>query len=260
MSHHGVKQRRVNFLIKALTKHNGLYDYNLDTYQYADKKMEIVCPIHGVFNQTPSSHLNGCGCPLCAGNVKLEIYGLIEKCSTIHNNKYIYCVDNFSTIREYINIWCPIHGKYEQSIHSHLRQHGCPRCGKDSCKFLHYTNKVFNDNPSLKVKSGRLYYLLFENKTTSETFYKVGITVNSINERFGKFYRDLYNITVIYDIEMEIYKAFQIEQTIIKDNKINQYIVPNERFGGKTECFSNDILPNNLLFEIVEKYDSKYNK
>lgn len=32
-----------------------------------DSKIKIICPIHGMFEQYPDSHLNGVGCPKCAG-------------------------------------------------------------------------------------------------------------------------------------------------------------------------------------------------
>lgn len=45
--------------------HNGFYQYNLtESISYSDK-IEIICPIHGVFTQKVGSHANGQGCPKC---------------------------------------------------------------------------------------------------------------------------------------------------------------------------------------------------
>lgn len=54
------------FIEKANAVHNGLYDYNEVDYVNGHTKVKIICPIHGVFEQDPSSHLQGHGCPFCA--------------------------------------------------------------------------------------------------------------------------------------------------------------------------------------------------
>ena len=45
--------------------HNMKYNYELVEYINNRTKVMIICPIHGVFEQTPHDHLNGCGCPKC---------------------------------------------------------------------------------------------------------------------------------------------------------------------------------------------------
>ncbi|MCD7710871.1 MAG: hypothetical protein LUI04_05950 [Porphyromonadaceae bacterium] len=53
--------------IEAATKiHNGKYQYNLVNYVNAHTKVEIRCPVHGIFTQIPSEHIAGKGCPYCA--------------------------------------------------------------------------------------------------------------------------------------------------------------------------------------------------
>jgi hypothetical protein len=54
------------FIRKALKKHFGKYDYSLVDYIDSTTKIKIICPIHGVFEQSPANHLRGCGCPKCA--------------------------------------------------------------------------------------------------------------------------------------------------------------------------------------------------
>jgi len=45
--------------------HNNKYTYP-DEYINATSKIKIICPIHGIFKQTPSSHINNKqGCPFC---------------------------------------------------------------------------------------------------------------------------------------------------------------------------------------------------
>lgn len=59
-------ERHQKLFIKRVKKiHKGKYGY-LNIYQGLQTEMKIVCPIHGVFNQTAHEHLCGCGCPKCA--------------------------------------------------------------------------------------------------------------------------------------------------------------------------------------------------
>ena len=53
------------FIAKAKKVHGDKYDYSKVVYEYATKKVCIICPEHGEFWQTPSDHLLGRGCPNC---------------------------------------------------------------------------------------------------------------------------------------------------------------------------------------------------
>jgi hypothetical protein len=45
--------------------HNSMYDYSLVKYENSLTKINIICPIHGIFEQTPNAHLSGHGCSIC---------------------------------------------------------------------------------------------------------------------------------------------------------------------------------------------------
>lgn len=62
------------FIYKANKKHNFKYDYSLSKYITAHIKIKIKCPIHGIFKQTPGSHLHTSGCPKCAGRFEQKYY------------------------------------------------------------------------------------------------------------------------------------------------------------------------------------------
>ena len=53
------------FLNKFKLIHNNYYDYSLIDYKGNDVKIEIVCPQHGPFWQTPDKHLKN-KCPSCS--------------------------------------------------------------------------------------------------------------------------------------------------------------------------------------------------
>lgn len=54
------------FIRQAVIQHGNRYIYSNVVYHRSDKKVHIVCPVHGTFHQNPRSHLNGSGCPHCA--------------------------------------------------------------------------------------------------------------------------------------------------------------------------------------------------
>lgn len=54
------------FINQAYEIHPNIYDYSLIEYVKWDSKISIICPIHGVFQQTPNAHLSGKGCLDCS--------------------------------------------------------------------------------------------------------------------------------------------------------------------------------------------------
>lgn len=59
------------FFEQAKIKYNGFFQYNESSFIGMKKKMEIICPKHGIFMQSPYNHLiSKFGCPLCANENK----------------------------------------------------------------------------------------------------------------------------------------------------------------------------------------------
>lgn len=116
------------FIEKSKLKHNNLYDYDLIDYINAHKKVKIICKEHGVFEQRPNDHLNGKGCSLCNGGVKLNTNQFIIKSKEIHGDKYDYSLSKYNTSYDKIKIICKEHGIFEQKSNGHLNGKGCPFC------------------------------------------------------------------------------------------------------------------------------------
>ena len=57
------------FIEKAKQVHGDKYDYSKCEYKTTEKKVTIICKTHGEFKQTPHSHLQGQGCPVCKQRV-----------------------------------------------------------------------------------------------------------------------------------------------------------------------------------------------
>lgn len=65
-----IKQRRSKKTTKKFIEESKKIHgekYNYDNVKYVNRriKVKIICPIHGEFLQSPSAHLNGCGCQKC---------------------------------------------------------------------------------------------------------------------------------------------------------------------------------------------------
>lgn len=61
------------FIDEANNIHNNYYTYKSD-YVNTETKIQIICPNHGEFTQTPHAHLSGQGCPKCKqskGEIKI---------------------------------------------------------------------------------------------------------------------------------------------------------------------------------------------
>jgi len=57
------------FINKACDKHESFYHYHKSNYINSRSKLIITCPIHGDFEQSAGSHLEGYGCQKC-GDLK----------------------------------------------------------------------------------------------------------------------------------------------------------------------------------------------
>jgi hypothetical protein len=118
------------FIEKARLKHGDKYDYSEVEYKNNKTKVCIICPCpeHEPFWQTPNSHLNGRGCPKCAGNVRLTKQEFIKKAREIHGDKYDYSKTEYINTDIKVCIICPEHGVFYQTPHGHLLGKGCSNC------------------------------------------------------------------------------------------------------------------------------------
>lgn len=136
------------FKEKAKQLHNDKYDYSNVVYVNSRTKVKIICPKHGEFEQSPSSHLQGNGCPKCArkwtdkhkenhAKSSRKSRGMttdewIERARQVHGDKYDYSQTVYVNQRTNVKIICPIHGLFEQKADSHIRGCGCKFCGFES--------------------------------------------------------------------------------------------------------------------------------
>ncbi len=116
-----------SFIIKANSVHLGEYNYSLVNYVNSKTKVKIICHIHGVFEQRPSPHINGQGCPKCryiksGKSNSLLSEGFIIKAKEVHGDKYDYSLVEYINNKTKVKIICPIHGEFEQTPTSHISE------------------------------------------------------------------------------------------------------------------------------------------
>jgi hypothetical protein len=117
------------FIKKAQKVHGEKYDYSKVEYDGVDKKVCIVCPIHGEFWQTPHKHLwRKQGCPKCGNCFKKDCDEFISDARKVHGEKYDYSKVDYVNNKEKVYIICPKHGGFWQQPYAHLQNHGCPKC------------------------------------------------------------------------------------------------------------------------------------
>ena len=122
------------FIEGAKLVHENFYDYSESIYNGNKNKIKIICPSHGIFEQTPNSHLKGSRCIECAkisyrlkrGKKENEFIFESEK---IHGEIYNYQNVVYLNINAKVKIGCNIHGEFKQLPVSHLKGHGCKKCG-----------------------------------------------------------------------------------------------------------------------------------
>jgi hypothetical protein len=78
---------KINFIHKANIVHNNFYKYDNITYQTTRELIDILCPNHGIFQQSPDAHSRGQKCPKCAMSIREQyIKDVLEK----HKIDFIY--------------------------------------------------------------------------------------------------------------------------------------------------------------------------
>lgn len=222
------------FIQKAKEVHGDKYDYSLVEYTKSKNKVKIICPEHGVFKQAAGSHLYGNGCSKCASSKILpkSTEQFIEEAVKLHEDKYEYKNSIYLSSKEKIIITCPLHGDFQQLPTSHLQGSGCPKCGRieaggfSRTKFIErakgrlcifYTLKCFNEN---------------------EEFYKIGITMLTVEDRYNTIVRMPYLYEVISEIHGEAGAIWDMEKGEKRKLKKFRYQPTIHFAGSKTECFT----------------------
>ena len=120
-----------DFIEKAKQVHGETYDYSLVDYVKTNQKVDIICPKHGVFQQTPQKHLAGQICPMCTRAKYGETF--LERARTVHGDRYDYSKVEYVNSYTKVEIICKVHGSFWQKPHDHTTSgQGCPKCAAEA--------------------------------------------------------------------------------------------------------------------------------
>jgi len=128
--------------------HGDKYIYDLVEYKNNRSKIKIICPKHGVFEQSPANHIYlKQNCPSCSNKLRLNTDSFINKAKEIHGNKYDYSLVNYKNNFTKVKIICPIHDMFEQKpFHHIIQKSGCLKCsGKNQRtteEFIYLADKI----------------------------------------------------------------------------------------------------------------------
>lgn len=121
-----LEERTAHFFKRAHGEHGDKYDYSMVDYTNNYTKIKIICPVHGLWEQKPSNHLTGRGCPKCrylGRDVILKrLYDNIPAGLVVTDDSDVENLD--SNVR----IHCPVHGEYTTCVNNPCKGHGCPKC------------------------------------------------------------------------------------------------------------------------------------
>jgi hypothetical protein len=170
--------------------------------------------------------------------------GFIKKSKKIHHDKYDYSLVDYQDTRKVLNIICKIHGVFQQQPVTHLKGHGCPKCGLEKTIYNLTTNhigwSILKWTKTGKQNKGnpKLYFVNVYNE--EENFIKIGRTYKKINERLAFLVKLGYKYEIIKVVEGNYNFIYNEEKKILNLYK-NQKYTPKTKFHGYTECFKIEI-------------------
>jgi hypothetical protein len=243
---------------RANKVHNKFYDYSQTIYKSSDSKVNITCPVHGEFFQSPHSHLQGIGCSKCGRDSKTDtLAGFISKANEVHANLYSY--KRFVYVMSQVKgaITCSIHGDFMQTPNRHLSGQGCPKCAferisaANSLNSHGWTVETWEKSAKISKNFDSFKVYLLELSRDGEYFYKIGRTFTKSTERASRI---PYKVSVIHEIISENSQSiFDLENELKRKYKSYKYL-PTREFKGMQECFSLE-LP---ISDIIANYPTNY--
>lgn len=127
-----------DFEAKANVKHSFKYDYSVTEYKNNRERIEVICPLHGIFSQVAKNHLDGYGCAECgkekaketSQSSRTKFSDFEAEANNKFGGKYAYRESTYEGVRNPIDILCRTHGWFSKTGLAHLRGEGCVDCSK----------------------------------------------------------------------------------------------------------------------------------
>lgn len=160
----GLCKTNDEWINEARAIHHDKYDYSKVKYINAKAKVNIICPIHGEFYQSPSTHLDGHGCPKCgnlSSNAENEIFNFLSilhpqqrNRTILKNNEIDIYIPSLKLGVEYNGLlW---HSElYNRDKHYHLTK--LVECNNNGIELVQiFEDEWFNNKDICKYKLLRL--------------------------------------------------------------------------------------------------------
>ena len=206
-----------DFIAKSIVVHGDKYNYEFSEFLGHKVLVRIECKIHGVFLQSPVKHLQGRGCPKCAGK-NMQQNDWIEEFNRKHSGRYDYSKVEYIDHKTKIEIICRVHGSFWQTPNAHnSKLSGCPKCN---------TSKGEN----------RIEKYLIDNNIRFENQYRFDGCRDKRPLPFDFYLKD-YNIAIEFDGEQhfiigrwskEEYKNIERFENLKRRDKIkDEYCLKN---------------------------------
>lgn len=135
-----------DYIKKARLIHGDKYDYSkVKQFKNSQEKIDIICPIHGIFAQPAYSHLDGKGCNECGHiatanelrgkerifDISINAKKFVEKMK-INDIKYEFIdIEKYTHSTNQMDFRCKKHGIFQMSPVNILRGCRCPGCNAE---------------------------------------------------------------------------------------------------------------------------------
>lgn len=117
----GVKRlNQQDFIARSKSVHGNVYDYSETVYKNFNSPLTLTCDQGHRFNQLASSHLNGFGCPHCAGLARKTTEQFVTEAKAKFGGKFDYSKVEYVNTRTPVVIVCPIKGEFKMQPIQHL--------------------------------------------------------------------------------------------------------------------------------------------
>lgn len=164
--------------------HKGLDTYENLVYKGSGTKIIVTCKVHGDYEISSKSYLQGTRCSKCGvENKYLTIPNAKAIIAKVHGDRYEYNWDTYKNSSSKMDIKCKIHGWFTQRVNTHISGSGCIKCGVISRSFT-------QDEVLVKIKKH------FRDRYTYDKFVYVNDTTEAIVtcKLHGDFYKQPHEL------------------------------------------------------------------
>lgn len=194
------------------------------------------------------------GCPKCGGTLRRTYEDIKESIEVKGTIEVLTRKEEYTHMRDKIHVKCLIdNNEWYSTPADILHGYGCPLCGHKKYgggftleKAEKYKNKWITQDMNVYVIKCFNY---------EELFYKIGVSINTVEKRFAGKTRMPYNYEVLKIIRTNKYLAKYVEDYLHTHYKKFHYR-PKTPFKGHTECFSEIKDIDNIADDIHKKFYS----